>query len=527
MKKQSFLIGALILAVGGLVAKIVGALYKIPLTNILGTNGMGLYYLVFPFYSLLLVLISSGVSLAVTRLVCLQRINHNKKNELIILKTAIIYVFVLSIIFGVILVLLAERLAILQGNINAKVGYFAIAPSIAFASTISVLRGYFQGLENMVPTLINNILEQVIKLISGLILANIFLKQGVTFAVFGAILGVTISEFVALILIIINYLVYKKKFIYKTELPKNQKITYTQALKLIVSYAYPATLTAIIMPITSFLDSFLIVNILTGAGFSSLQATNLYGISNGIVNTLINLPVLICSSIATAIVPSLSGLYAKNNGEEVGFKTSLFIKVTWLIAIPCFLLFLIYSPDIITILYSNGLSDLVIDEFTFSYKLLMLSSVSIIYYAFLQTFTSILQSFNKPAVPFFSLLVALVVRIICIFTLVSNYKINIFGVTIANLIFLSVACVINLFYIKKFVNVKFNLLKMLVIPVFSAVVSGVVMCVVKLSLLNTNVWVYTSVSALIGIVTYFVFIFMFKSFNKKELRCFKRKRILN
>jgi len=132
-----------------------------------------------------------------------------------------------------------------------------------------------------------------------------------------------------------------EKYIYKIDIPKTKNLTFVEALKKIVYYAYPATLGALVTPITSFLDSFMIINILTNAGFSSLQATNLYGISNGIVNTLISLPVVICSAIATAIVPNLSGLFAKNNESEVSFKSSFFIKITWLIAIPCFLMFLI------------------------------------------------------------------------------------------------------------------------------------------------------------------------------------------
>ena len=202
MRRQSVLMGALVLAVGGMIAKLVGALYKIPLTNILGTNGMGLYYLVFPLYSLLLVLISSGTSLAVSRLVSTERIHNNKHNELVIFKVALVYVFVLSLIFSALLIVFSHNISAIQGNANARVGYIAIAPAIIFSSLIAVVRGYFQGQENMIPTLLNNILEQVIKLVSGLILANYFMRKGVMFAVFGAILGVTISEFFAFILII-------------------------------------------------------------------------------------------------------------------------------------------------------------------------------------------------------------------------------------------------------------------------------------------------------------------------------------
>ncbi len=526
MKRQSVLIGALLLALGGIIAKIIGALYKIPLTNILGTNGMGLYYLVFPLYSLLFVLTSSGVGVAVTRLISTERINHNKKNETTIFRVSLIYVFCVSFVFAAMLIVLCNKISILQGDINARYGYLAIAPSIIFASLIAVIRGYFQGLENMMPTLVNNVLEQIIKLISGLILANVFLSKGVTFAVFGAILGVTISEFFALVFIIINYFVFKKNYIFKIETPKTENLTYMQALKKILAYAYPATMSAIIVPITAFLDSFLVINILKSAGFSSVQATNMYGISNGIVNTLVNLPILLCSSLSTAIVPNLSGLYAMNNEKEVVFKTSFFIKITWIIALPCFLAFLIFSPDIINILYSKGLSSIVIDEFSFAYKLLMISSVSIIYQAFLQTFTSVLQSIGKPIVPFISLFVALIVRMICLYLFVSNPNLNIFGVAISNLIFLSFATIINLFYIKRYLSLKFSFSKILVAPLSSAVVSGLVMFIIRQMLLDLNPMIYCLVGGGVGAIVYLLLIILFKSFTKTEINMFKRKNVL-
>ncbi len=524
MKKQSFLIGALILTVGGIFAKLVGAFYKIPLTNILGSNGMGLYYLVFPLYSLVLVLISSGTSLAVVRFVSIEKQNNNIYNQKLIFKVALIYVFVLSLIFGALFVALKTPLSYWQGNVNASFSYVAIAPSILFASIISIIRGYFQGQQNMYPTLINNIIEQIIKLCSGLVLANIFIKKGVTMAVFGAVLGVTISEFVALIFIIINYLIYKQKYVYKITESKSKNFTFKQALIKIIKYSYPTTLSALISPITAFLDSFLIINILINSGFSSLQATNLYGISNGIVNTLISLPVVICSAISTSIVPNLSGIYAKNSSKEVENKVSFFIKITWLIALPCFIIFLIFSPDIITMLYKNGLSDIVINEYDFAYKLLMISSVSILYYAFLQTCVSILQSINKPLTPFVALIIALIIRTIIMFVFVSNPNINIFGVAICNIAYLSVAIFICVVEIKKHINLHYNFYKFAVAPIFATFVTGVLTYFLRIMLISwLNVWLRTAVCCIVAGLLYLLLIFMFKCFTKKELNILKLK----
>ncbi len=525
MKKHSIFIGAILLAVGGFLAKAIGAIYKIPLANILGSNGIGVYYLIFPLYSMLLVLISSGISVAVSKMIAYERANNNKKNQTAIFKISLLYVFILSIIFSAVVVFLNGPISQLQGNVNAGLGYFAIAPAIIFASLISVVRAYFQGLENMIPTSLSNVIEQIVKMVFGLLLANAFLEKGVEFAVFGAILGVTISEFVAFILILINFIYYrhKNKHINLEEVPTSETLSEKQIFFNLVKYSLPATLSSIIIPITSFLDSFMIINILVNSGQSSVLSTSLYGIQNGIANTLISLPVILTVAISTTIVPNLSSLHAKNNTTEIAFKSSFFIKISWLLALPCFVLFLILAPDIIEILYSRGLTDRVIDEFAFAYKILMVSSVSIIYYAFLQTLTSILQSINKPIIPFVSLFVALLIRIVLVVTLIPNSTLNIFGVVIANVVFLSVATLINVIYVRKYIHLNFKFNRFIVIPIVSTIITTVVVYTIKMLLYDVvHALIYTAICGLVGLVIYFSLIFVLKVFSERELDMFPK-----
>lgn len=525
MKRHSFLIGAFLLAIGGFLAKAIGAIYKIPLANILGSNGMGVYHLIFPLYSLLLVLISSGISVAVSKMVSFERANNNRKNQITIFRVSVTYVFFLSIVFSTALILFNEPISVLQGNVNAGVGYFAIAPAIIFASLISVVRAYFQGLENMIPTSFSNVIEQIVKLVFGLLLANYFLPRGIEFAVFGAVLAVTISEFAAFILILINFLFHKRKskYIHNNEKITSQTLTQKQIFKNLIKYSLPATLSSLIIPITAFLDSFMVINLLVESGQSSALATSLYGIHNGIVNTLISLPVIITIAISTAIVPNLSGLHAKNNESEVSFKSSFFIKITWVIALPCFVLLLLLAPDIVEILYSRGLTDRVIDEFEFAYKLLMVASVSVIYYAFLQTFTSILQSIGKPIILFYSLFFALIIRTIIIVGLISMPQLNIFGVIIANVVFLTIATLINLVALRNYVALKFNFNRLVLVPIFSATVMGIVVFAIKTLLYEQlSPLIYSAICGFVGIIIYLLLLYVLKIFNPKELKMFPK-----
>lgn len=558
MKKQSFIIGALLLAVGGFVAKIIGAFYKIPLTNILGTMGVGIYHLIFPLYSLLLVVSSSGINVAVSKLVSVEREHRCKKNEMTLLKMGLLVSFLISFIFSFLMIIFSKQIATFQGNINSYMGYIAIAPSLICASLIAVLRGYFQGIENMIPTSVSTIFEQIIKLVFGLVLSSKFMVYGVEFAVLGAVLGVTISELGAMILVIINFIVYKRKldykFLFKEKLKANKTIkikkifnpcknvnkvkfhifiidtklkkvrihrrylTNTTAIIKLLKYSFPATLTCVMSSVVAFVDSFFIINNLVASGISSSVATSLYGLNNGVVNTLISLPLVVISAVSTAVVPNLSVLVIRNKSDEMEFRTGFFMKITWIISLFMFFVFLILSPEFIRILFRNGLSDQVINEFDFATRLLTLSSVSILYHGFLQVFTAILQAFDKPILPFIALVISFVVRTILSFILIRINSINIFGVVIANLVYLSIANLICFYFVNKKVRFNLNVKNFIYKPLVCTLLSSVVIYLSKFALRFLPIWLYTSIAGLIGGIIFIWLTFALGVFNSRELR---------
>ena len=507
------------MAFAGIFARAIGAIYKIPLTNILGANGMGVYYLIFPFYSLLLVLSSSGIGTAVSTLIAKERAKNYRKNEIIIFKVSLLYSLVLSLIGAVVMILLSKQISFLQGNINANLGYIAIAPALIFSSIIAIVRAFFQGLENMFPTSFSFIIEQIVKVIFGLYFARLFLGYGIEYSVFGAVIGVTISEFVSLLMLIINYIIFKKRNSYAyvdTNQPKST-YTYKNAFKMIFKYSLPATFSALIIPITSFFDSFMVINLLIKGGFTSAVATSLYGLNNGIVTSLVNIPVIFTSSLSTAIVPNISSVIANQNKDEAITKCSMFIKISFFISLPCVFFLIVYAKDIISLLYSRGLDSIVINEFEFAYKLLMVSSCSIIYYGFLQTFTAILQAINKPILPLIGLGIALIIRCVLIVVIVPLKDVNIFGVAISNIIFLTTASIICLFFIRKYISLKFGIYQTFLAPIFSASVAiGVSIILRELLVESTNIYVYFVSTACVGGIIYIILIFLLKSFTKDE-----------
>ena len=401
MRRQSFVLSAIILTLGGFFAKAIGAIYKIPLTNILGSSGMGVYYLIFPIYSLVIAFCSSGISVALSTEVAKCRKIHHRYNEQKLLRVSLIFTFIISVVISIIIVLLSSLLAEMQGNMNAKAGYIAIAPAIILSSLIATVRGYFQGIENMVPTTVSMVIEQIVKLTIGLILAHKLCIYGIEYAVLGAILGVTISEVIALIIIVINFLSYKGQldYNYRNKFYKNKSkisvsgviketrhnlkkcnmssnrtlskiyicnsknIRYSTkvAIKKLMSVALPCTFSSILIPISTMLDSFMIINLLVSSGYSLVISTSLYGIWGGIIQALISLPTIIVSAISTAIVPALSGLVVRNDTNEIRNKIAFYIKLTLVLSLAMFIIFYVFAEDMLKFLYGDALRTDIID----------------------------------------------------------------------------------------------------------------------------------------------------------------------
>ena len=559
MKGRSFVLSAIILALGGFFAKAIGALYKIPLTNILGSSGMGLYYLVFPIYSLFITICSSGINVALATEVAKCRKVRHRYNEQKLLRVGLYISFLLSLIFTIITLLISFPVAELQGNINARFGYVAIAPAIIISSIIATLRGYFQGVENMVPTTVSLIVEQIVKLSFGLILAHKLCNFGIQYAVLGAIIGVTISEVVALVIISINFLTFRGQLYYnyrnkyyrakKHILIKNNnvklikkckqhklsqryvcnkpsaRLTTKDAIKRIIKVFAPATLSSIVLPIATMIDSFLLINLLVSSGLSSTVSTSLYGLWSGVVQTIISLPIIVIAGVSTAIVPSLSGVIAGQNVAQVNKRVMFFIKVTLVLAVFMFAVVFVFAEDILYFLYGNGLGNSVVNELEYATKMLQMSSISIIYYALLQTFTAILQSIGKSYIPLISMAVGLVVRIALTIVLVRVDSINIFGAVVSNTVFLGIVIIALSFYIRSKVELDYKLMKELLYPIL---IGGVVLVGMRLMhsglSLVVNYFVSMVISVVLGLVVYLIWVLFSKIFTRKEKNDFLIKR---
>ena len=470
-------------------------------------------------YAFLLSFISSSFVVALSKNVSKLCAQNRSKTAYNLFKSSIILLAFLGVVFALFLIFLSKIIASLQGVESAYLCYIFIAPSLIAVSISSAFRGYFQGLQNMVPTALSQVVAQLLKLAGGFFLANIFVKKGIIFGALGALLGISISEVITLLFFVVYFLIFKIKnrAYYQNIKSIDEKANHFSNIKCILKEAIPLTLSSIILPMSMVIDSFLIINILKSMSFDKSFATSLLGLNSGVVNTLIGLPTTICSGICMTVIPYITHALSNKNYKDVSSKTMLAIKLSLFIAVPCVAVFGLFSVEILKVLYAHSFKSLY--ELNFASTLLILSAVNILYLTFLQLTTSILQAINRSYIPVISLAVALIFKVICEVALISIPYLNICGAVVSNVVCYLISTTINIVFIKKQIKLNFSFYKTIVCPVLCSAITcaGIFGLKVLLSTFTSANWAFL-VAIVLGIIGYIILIFVFKGFSDDERR---------
>lgn len=426
-EQKKLLTGAATIAIGGLVAKVIGALYRIPLTNLIGSEGIGLYQLVYPFYCLLLTVSATGIPSAIATLTA--RKCAAGETALPLYKTCMRLFLWIGGVSALLMCLLAPWLSSLQGESRLVGGYLALAPSVIMVSAISVLRGYFQGKNEMLPTALSEIIEQVVKVSVGLAAAYYFRAN--TYRAVVALLGaVSVSELVALLFL---YLRFRRSLAHDKNLKSGEKTTIKEVLRLSV----PLTLSAGLIPLFSLVDSVVIVRILGGYADNAVA---LYGLFAGGATTVINLPVSVCYGIAAASVPALSSAIKRgeNGRKKLLYSLGLTAGLSALSAVGLYL----FARPAVRILFSS----LAEKETELLIGLIKAFSVSAITLSCTQTLSACLTALGRPMHSAVSMLVAMLIKTAVSVWLLQIPAVGIYGAVAAASVGYATSFLFDLFF---------------------------------------------------------------------------------
>lgn len=495
MNKHSLIKGALILMLAGVLAKALGAVYRIPLTYIITPEGLGFYQLVYPVFALLLVLSSTGAPTAISTIVSSFINKGQYANAKKVFKISLVILLVLGIVAGLGLCLFSGQLAFIQGNVQIAKLYVCISVAIPLVSILSAFRGYFLGLLNMTPTAVSQIIEQFFKLVLGLLLSWALLKFGIDYATLGAVLGVVLSEFLAVVYMLFYYNKHKIKSINAQE-----KVLPTRHLcGLFIKRASPIILCSFVLPLLQMLDSLLVIKLLGVAGIDSTQATIMWGLYSGVVNSLINLPVALSLSVAVAVAPNVSG---EDKKTEVANNINTAHTMALNIVLPCAVVLGVLGSNIISFLYQHSFVSGQINQLELASQLLVINAPFILFIAFVQIQNSVLQGLKHSNFALFSMLLAGAVKVGVLCLLTQNPDVNIFGVVIANISFYIVAFFINLVFLLTKIKWRFNYKKGLPC-LFSSIIMGIYLYVGTYAFSGLSVYIKLPILLFIGVCVYF------------------------
>ena len=321
-EKKSFVKGAAILGIAGLLCKIIGALFRIPLRNLMGVAGMTYYSTVYPYYSWLLVVSSSGLPTAISKLVSERVTLGDYAGAKRVFRKSLLLLTVIGLVTTALMFFGADALAQVTNCPGAEKSFRALAPALFFVSVMCAYRGYLQGLQQMTGTAMSQLTEQAGKLIISLLLVRILLPRGYDVAAMGALLGITASEILALIVIFLFYLLHQKTdpgFRSAKDLVEERGNDHT--IRDILVIAIPVTIGASIMPLTGIVDTLLIKNIMLSTGFSREYADMCFAVFRTDVSTIINMPAVLTVALAMSLVPAISAACTRN--DRIGVQLSL------------------------------------------------------------------------------------------------------------------------------------------------------------------------------------------------------------
>ena len=462
-KKNSFFGGAAILTASVIVVKLIGALYKIPLGGILSDAGFADFNTAYNIYSLLIIISTGGLPVALSKMVseanAVDRGNQVKK----VFSLALATFCVLGTVSFCIMAFFPHQLADLMRDSHAAYSILALAPAVFFICPLSAFRGYFQGHALMTPTAVSQVIEALCKLVIGLALASLFMRQdmGESMAAAGAILGVSVGCLLGAVYMYFCYRGHTRSQPKFKDKPEDSKAILSTLAKL----AIPITLSSSVIALTNILDS----RILLGQLQDALHMTEeLARETKGVYDkamTLYNLPASFMVPLTASVIPHVSAALKVRRRRQAAQISETALRTTALLAIPAGVGLFVLGEPIIRLLYSS--TD--VEQGGWMLSVLGVASIAV---CFMLVCNSILQAYQMVTLPMITTLVGSILKLVVAYFLIGNKDIGIRGGAISTVVCFWLIALLDLFIIKRTLPRSLSLGRVFVKPVAAAAAMG-------------------------------------------------------
>lgn len=525
MTKQSFIKGAMILLIAGVLNRILGFIPRITLPRIIGAEGVGIYQLSYPFLIVLLTFITGGIPLAIAKWIAEAQSEGDERKVKQIFRTAMLLSVSVALLLTTIMLLFAPVfIKYVIPDPRVYQSFLMMSPLLLIIGVSSVYRGYFQGKQNMIPSALSQTIETIIRIIFSLVLSYMLLPYGLAWGAAGAMLGVVLGEIGGLFVLLYSYKRDRKKSLsidkqaeieiknndekLKTisdkdvVLDRSSKSTIAQLLTLSV----PVTGSRLIGSISYLLESIFTARSLAAAGIITSLATAQYGALQGMIMPLILLPTALTYSLAVSLVPSLSEAAAQKQYNLIHKRLHQSMRISLVAGAPFTIIMFLFAEPICELLYAHG-------EYAPMLKLIAPIGIFIYLQAPLQ---ATLQALEKPGIALTNTFIGAIAKIGLIILLASNPKLGIMGALIAIAINTILVTLLHSYSVKKFIGFKMNLLDF--VKVGAAIIISGAFSQYAMSLMQEqSLWVRLTTSCMVTMIVYLYLMFLMKIIDKDDL----------
>lgn len=515
--------GATVLVVAGIVGKIFGAVFRIPLTNLIGAEGQSYYGVSYSVYQNVLILATAGFPVAISKMVSERIAVGDYRNAHRTYRVSMQLMMIIGIISFIFCSFFAGSIATFMGNPDARFSIMALSPALLLAPIVASFRGYFQGQQNMFPTGISEVFEQMFRVIIGLSLSFFLIRYGKEYASAGATFGASAGLFFALIVLTVIYKKSERKRMENIINSESKLESRKSLMKELVSIAIPITIGSIIMPLSFFLDSVIVMRRLQATGWSYTMSKTLFGLISGYCDSLTALPGTFIDALAIALMPAVATALTLKNIDVLNKNVKTGIKTMMVIAFPCAIGLIVLARPILHLLYPFRL-----EEADMAVSILQIQSISIITLSSMRIFSSVLQGIGKVNLPVRNLFIGILVKVAATYILVGIRDINVNGASMGSVLAFLVASLLNHYDMKKYADIEVDMKEVFIKPfVASALMGGVAFVSYKLLFAITDI---NSVSTLVAIIAavaaYFLLVFQTKIIGREEAKLIPKGDIL-
>ncbi|WP_105615932.1 putative polysaccharide biosynthesis protein [Vallitalea okinawensis] len=504
-----------ILAIAGIITKFIGFIFKIPLQDIIGNEGYAYYNQGFSIYNVLLIVSAYGVPMALSKIISEKNALGKYDEADQVLKVTSFLTIVLSFVTSLFMWFGADYIALIFNTPEVANTLRALSPTLALMPFLFIMRGYFQGHHTMVPTAISQIIEQILNALGGLFLAYLLVDMSVDLGAAGATLGTTLGAFFAIVFLAYLFFNYRKKEKkHKANSTKSQ-LSNKEILKEILYVIVPITIVAALSSIVNLLDTAMFPWGMAYHGAENIK--EIWGLYTGKFMLLTNFPIAIATALSAATIPSIAASMVRKDFNIAKIKMNKVIKIITIIALPAAVGLTVLAEPILLTVYGSG--DFEPGQLAIATNYFRIGSSIVYFFSIFQITNAVLQGMHQVKEPVKNMLIAGSIKIILNIVFLFGMGLSAEGLIYSSIVFSILLTVLNIRSIYRFSDVRFNWSHLLIKPIISCVVMGILSWLAYRGAmaLTSSVSISSLIGIGIGAGSYFVVLLLIKGINREEL----------